>query len=1241
VILTYTIGQTYDHVNVETAADGSGSIVGVQNVNSGSSITVYAIARAADNSFIVNCPATWSLVNNSGNVVGGDLVASGDTTSAVFTGHLSGSANIKATSVNATGSPGFNTSGLITVPATGAVGTWNGVASGNWSVAGNWTGTGTLPPQAAGDSAVFGTGSSPVNLDTGESVGAVTLNTATAFTISGSSTLTLDNSAVGALVSMTSAAGTPAVISTPISLNDNATVTVSSGKTLNLSGVVSSTSTSKILAVTGGTGTTILGAGGANTYGPTGNSAVGTTLGGGGTIQVQNSAALGGGKLSVSGGSILQAGAASLNLANNIILADTSTTTLDNNSQGLTLSGVISSTTTGNISVINNGKLTLGGVNTFSGSTTIGTGAIVSISADSGLGTAPGSATPNSIVLNGGDLTVSGGFTLNANRGIGIGLTTGAASTTALIDAASGTLTYNGIIASAGNTGANSLTVNSEAGSTGTVVLGGANTFNGTTVITAGALELDNSLALQNSALDYSSGNLTFGSGVTSVTLPALTGASGSQNLNLTTLAAEPVALTLNNGAAASYSGQLSGSGSLTKNGSGSLTLANATYAGSTTINLGVVTVTSGSFGSSGSTISVNGSPSGGNLLVLNGGTATAQNFNVAINANETGVGATIGGNANASFANSALGAGANTMGTVTINTTGNVGLGTLTMGKDGGNGLVISSGTVTATSVDVQGAGSATAGNANLTVSGGSLTIGNSGSSGAFKVGDASGGTGHGGNLTVNGGALTYLGTDGLLAANGGGTTPHGNVTITGGIAKLTGVTLNAGNISGDTSLLTVSNGATLYLGSVGLVLNPGGGNVSATFGIGGSTIGALVDWSSVAPITLADTTTFQAADASSVAHNITLGGVLSGAGGLTKTGNGTLKLGGNNSYGGTTTVSAGTLQVNGDDSSAAGAVTVQNSGTTLGGTGTIGGAVTLQANTKLVPGDGVNPNVPLSFASTLTLDAAAASVFAVNNAAGGAVNKVAVTGALTPAGSAVHIVNTGAALVPGTYPLFNYSGGVSGPTFGATPVFDAGMAVHPASIVDNGSGQVSLVVPNTAPVVANIVTNDVGTGLSWKIAISDLKTAAVWSDSDGDAVTFSSVASLSAHGTNVTSDGTFIYYNGAVTAEDHFTYTAADPYGATAVGTVYLEAVAGVGGSIQNATLDFNGHPTFSGSGISGYTYGVESAASLSGPWINAGTVTAGGNGSWSFTDANQTSPGTIFYRLYYPYSAGNPPQ
>jgi streptogramin lyase len=61
---------------VETAANGSGTVVPAQNVAAGSSLTVYAISRDASNNFVANVvPDSWSLVGVTGGVVAGDLVA--------------------------------------------------------------------------------------------------------------------------------------------------------------------------------------------------------------------------------------------------------------------------------------------------------------------------------------------------------------------------------------------------------------------------------------------------------------------------------------------------------------------------------------------------------------------------------------------------------------------------------------------------------------------------------------------------------------------------------------------------------------------------------------------------------------------------------------------------------------------------------------------------------------------------------------------------------------------------------------------------------------------------------------------------------------------------------------------------------------------------------------------------------------------------------------------------------------
>ena len=90
------IVSTPTNVQVETAADGSGTVVPTQSLTSGNSITVYAIERDASNRFMGNVAATWSLTNITGGVVAGDLVPSGNTKSATFTGHNAGTAQIHA-----------------------------------------------------------------------------------------------------------------------------------------------------------------------------------------------------------------------------------------------------------------------------------------------------------------------------------------------------------------------------------------------------------------------------------------------------------------------------------------------------------------------------------------------------------------------------------------------------------------------------------------------------------------------------------------------------------------------------------------------------------------------------------------------------------------------------------------------------------------------------------------------------------------------------------------------------------------------------------------------------------------------------------------------------------------------------------------------------------------------------------------------------------------------------------------
>ncbi len=470
-------------------------------------------------------------------------------------------------------------------------------------------------------------------------------------------------------------------------------------------------------------------------------------------------------------------------------------------------------------------------------------------------------------------------------------------------------------------------------------------------------------------------------------------------------------------------SGNISGAtNGLTVNGSVTLGGTN-TYAGNTTILGGSLTVSGGTINAPASTITV-GNGSQGISFNVTGGTVTANTLNVAPVANSTGDNASITGSASANFANVNLGSGGNTSGSFIINATGSVTLGTFVDYKDlQGNGpspsagFIISNGTVAATSVIIQNTGSG----ANMTLSGGSLTIGNAASTGAFKIGNST--STRGGWLTMSGGSLTYFGTDGLLLNTASGGANGANISGPTAVATLTGVTLNQVNAAGATSWLVVSNGATLYLGGGGLIINQPGSTVFASFGNGTATVGAITNWSSIAPITLAGTTTFQAADAASVAHDISLGGVLSGTGGLVKTGAGALTLSGTSTYAGNTTVSAGKLIVNGA-LAGAGAVTVGGAGA-LGGTGAISGSTTIQSGGTLAPGNAIGT---LMFSNSLTLAAGGTNVFEISKSP--LTNDAAnILGALTNGGTLI-VTNIGsAALAAGdTFQLFNaasYHGG------------------------------------------------------------------------------------------------------------------------------------------------------------------------------------------------------------------------
>jgi autotransporter-associated beta strand protein len=169
------------------------------------------------------------------------------------------------------------------------------------------------------------------------------------------------------------------------------------------------------------------------------------------------------------------------NATNNIINID--------GTGGVTISSIISGSGKLTKSGSGSGVLTLSGTNTYSGGTVINAGAI-SIGADANIGN-------GSVTLGGGTLAVTTGFSTSKT----MALTT---STTSTIDVASGqSLTANGIVSGSGN-----LTVTGS----GTLILSAANTFTGTTTISAGTINVTGITGITSTSFTASAQSVTFSS---------------------------------------------------------------------------------------------------------------------------------------------------------------------------------------------------------------------------------------------------------------------------------------------------------------------------------------------------------------------------------------------------------------------------------------------------------------------------------------------------------------------------------------------------------------------------------------------------------------------------------------------------------------------------------------------------------------------------------------------------------
>ncbi|MDZ4194581.1 MAG: Ig-like domain-containing protein [Pseudomonas sp.] len=213
--------------------------------------------------------------------------------------------------------------------------------------------------------------------------------------------------------------------------------------------------------------------------------------------------------------------------------------------------------------------------------------------------------------------------------------------------------------------------------------------------------------------------------------------------------------------------------------------------------------------------------------------------------------------------------------------------------------------------------------------------------------------------------------------------------IDLSNGVSFSEAVAIAAADVTGSQTIVFASNlaGQALNLNVVAL-------NESLTFDMTRANGLTLTGGT----ITLAGGTT-QVFNVGS-GYSATISSVIAGTGALTKAGAGELTLSNSNTNAGTTTVSAGTLVVDGSTSSA----TTVGTGATLAGIGTLGGDVTVQNGGTLSPGSSgagtltVNGNLTLDFGSTLALD--------INGAtAGTGYDRVVVNGVVDVSGATLAV--------------------------------------------------------------------------------------------------------------------------------------------------------------------------------------------------------------------------------------------
>ncbi len=650
----------------------------------------------------------------------------------------------------------------------------------------------------------------------------------------------------------------------------------------------------------------------------------------------------------------------------------------DQSSSG-TYSGSLSGN--GSLTKTGTGSLTLSGTNSYAGDTTIAAGTLQ-------LGAADALSTTNAITVNAsgtlalttadtavGSITGSGQINLGSHT-----LTIGGANTSttfsgaidgsgALNKTGSGTLTLTGTNTYSGGTTISAGTLTGDSTSlqgditnhaalvfnqsssgtyagaldgtgtltktgSGTLTLSGANSYSGGTTVSAGLVSFS---ALGN----FGTGNVTLNGGG----LIWADGTTADVSARLNALGASGATFDTN-GNDVSFESLLTGSGSFTKQGTGTLVLSgtNTSPGAIITIDAGTLRLATDNAFASATSVVVNS----GAGFDLADHTGTVSSLNgagaVTLGAGTLTVGDSL---ATSTFSGVISGSGA-------LVVAGNSSTLALTGNNTFEGGTTVTAGTLEFNSLASLGTG-------NLTVNGGTLSWATGSSTDISTRLNALGAAGATFNTNGNDVALSAdLSTAGTLAKVGSGTLTLGDSTSTLGSAVADGGTFALADgadvtVTGtlavgynDTGVQTIGSGSTLSVGQLSLgplaqgtgtlnletggTLQVGGangiaaGSGTAALNLSGGTLRLnAADFTSFVPATLTGTTTID-----TNGHNGGIYGPLTGSGGFTKTGSGVLTVTNANSYAGGTTVNAGTLIVNTASDLGNGIVTV-NTGAAL----------------------------------------------------------------------------------------------------------------------------------------------------------------------------------------------------------------------------------------------------------------------------------------------------------------------